>query len=98
VRVFQIDGAPDDRSAALHLVRAYLQLDCCAGDDEDAGHGEAADLCYAVVEALNDLPSAPSLSGVVTATKVTRIARMPDPDFSPARERFVVGATVTVHP
>lgn len=98
VRITQIDDQPLQSSRALHLVTVFLQLDCYGGDDIAHAQSEASTLARTVRDVLNELPGPVAGGAVVSAVKFGGTHRIPDPDFTPQRERFIVNAEVTVHP
>lgn len=97
VRVTQIDGSPTAASTANHVHEVVLQLDCYGGDDRDQAHAQASLLARTCISALDALPFADT-AGVISKVKSRGNRRLPDNDFTPARERFTFDATVTVHP
>lgn len=88
-------GDPSVDDPADHLVAGYLQLDCYAG--RDGGQAEADMLRRTVRAALGDIATASHVDAVVTGATVGGTLRLPDQDFEPARERYVVSATVWLH-
>lgn len=96
VRITLIDDIPNPRSRPLHHHRAYLQLDCYAG--EDGGTVEAESVATDVVAAVTAMSEATHASGVVTYSKVTGRRMLPDGDFAPARPRVIVEAALSLHP
>lgn len=94
VRVWLIDDLPDPRSPALHFGTGYLQADCYAS--AEGGQSEAADLSEAVRARLHAMPGTRP-AGVVTAVTSLRRRRLPDSAMNPARERYIVTATVHGH-
>lgn len=97
VLVRQLDapsgGIPD------HLVGFLLQLDCYAARDEEENDGQpgAAALYRAVRGALRDIAGKRS-GAVATGAQIVSAPRIPDTDFEPARERFIITARVYLHP
>lgn len=97
VRVTAVPGiVPAARSLALHLIVAHLQFDCYAGDDRASGQAEASGLSRAVMEALHESPGA-TTDAVVSHVTIGVCSRIPDPDFEPARERYIVTAAIHMH-
>lgn len=94
VRVTQLDAGQTANDRADHLVEGYLQLDCYAG--ADGGQPEANLLVRTVRGALQELPGIYD-EAVVSSCRINGAARIPDTDFEPARERFVLTASVHAH-
>ena len=96
-RVTLIDDRQVAGSSVLHLVDALIQIDCYAGD-LDRGHAkeEARDLAAAVRARLHDMPG---VHGAAVVTDVSNLALRPspDPDLTPARERYIVTANLFAH-
>lgn len=86
------DGIPD------HLVAAYVQLDCYAGQDagEDA-HEDASLIARTVRAALVTIHEADHDGAAVSGCRIDGMPRMPDPAFEPPLERYVLTATVWMH-
>lgn len=93
IRVTQIDDTPEP--SVLHLVTVHLQLDCYGGGTQP--HEQASVLARTARSVLADLPGQHP-TGVVTGVRFTGARRAPDPDLTPARERFILGLSVSVHP
>lgn len=102
VRMTLLDESDDAVSGVEHLLTFMLQFDCYAGYQapDDAGHGlpEASLLRRTVRAALKEMQGV-VLDGqaVVTAVRFIGAARVPDPDFEPARERMILTAQVWMH-
>lgn len=97
VRVSLLDDRPAGNSRGLHLINALVQIDCYAGATERGyAQEDAFDLARLVRGRLNDMPGTHG-ADVVTTVREPGIARMPDTDLAPARERYVVTATVYAH-
>lgn len=95
VKVTQVGD--EVRSDSLHGLVGFLQFDCYGGDDIDEAQGEASGLVRTVRAALNDMPSFDHVGAVVSVVRFGGSRRIPDTDFSPARERFVLDASVYFH-
>jgi hypothetical protein len=95
VRLTQLAAPQQANSRADHLVAFYMQLDCYAG--EDGGEPEADSMQRAVCEALARIDEADHADGEVTAGRIENSTRNPDLELEPARERFIVTATVYAH-
>lgn len=94
IRVTQLDAPQSD--VADHLIGFYCQLDIYAG--ADGGQPEAKDIAADVREALRDIGSAEHTDAVVSGARVNGVARIPDTDLEPARERVVMTTTIWAHP
>lgn len=94
VRLILIDDTQAPASSVLHLVTAHLQLDCYAGS---GGNTQASLIARTVRAALADMPNVEHDDAVIAHVR-TNLRRLPDPDFAPARERYIVTADVTWHP
>lgn len=94
VRVTLLDAANEAGSRPERLIDYMLQLDCFAG--ATGGQPEANSLARTVRAVLHEMPG---LQGgvVVTCVRFIGMARIPDTDFEPARERIVLTATVWMH-
>jgi hypothetical protein len=89
VRLTQLDAKSVGGHRSDHLVEFYFQLDCYAG--EEGGQPEASLLTRTVREELTQRMVAASHTGaVVTGVDVRSAPRIPDRDWEPARERFVM--------
>lgn len=98
VRVTLIDDAPLRTSRALHLITAYVQVDCYAGDAASGGHEQASRLARTVRDALHTMNEAAHAGAVISGVQFGGIHRTPDGDFQPARERFTFTAEIALHP
>lgn len=94
VRIHQLDAANARNLPVDHLITFFLQLDCYAGADNDIDEAEL--LARTVRAALDDMPNF-SHAAVVSSVKFTGMPRLPDEDFEPARERYVLDAMVVMH-
>lgn len=93
VRLVQLDA----RSASQpidHLIRYLLQLDCYAG--EEGGYPEARDLSNTVRTALKAMPGTHG-DVVVTGAECVGHRFIPDPDFTPDRDRFALTFYLWAH-
>lgn len=95
IRITQID---DTTRSPVHLVTVFLQLDCYGGDDPDSAQREASVLARTVRQVLEALPGPVDDGAVVAAVTFSGLRRVPDTEFKPARERYILDADVTVHP
>lgn len=96
VKVVQIGDSVIGNSP-VHLVAVDLQLDCYGSADEYAAHGEASELSRAVRAVLAEMPEETFAGAVVSDVKFGPLSRIPDTDLEPARERFILSATVYCH-
>lgn len=87
--------APDRSAGTDWLIEPMVQLDCYAS--ETGGTAEANLLARTVREALRTVPQ-DGLAGATTSqARVFGMLRRPDGDFEPARERYILTATIPVH-
>lgn len=89
-----------DASAASqdHLIAFLVQLDCYAG--RDGGQPEAMTLARDARASLRDMRDAdPSDTGevVVSEVRFVGMARIPDQEFTPDRERVILTARIWMH-
>jgi hypothetical protein len=92
VTVTMLDGRAVGDHRSDHLVDYLLQFDIYAG-----GRPELWPLVNGVREALREMPGVHD-GVVVTGVRFAGMARIPDTDFKPARERVILTATVWAHP
>lgn len=78
-----------------HLVDALVQLDCYAS--KEGGQEDASILARTVRQALIDLPNNEHADAVVTGCAIVGYLRNPDTFFEPARDRYILTATVWMH-
>lgn len=81
-----------------HFNVYFLQLDCYPSGDGVEHQEEASDLCREVRAALVAMPVGSHAGAVVTAVRLTGSRRMPDTEFKPPRQRYIVSADVYAHP
>jgi hypothetical protein len=80
-----------------HLISYYLQLDCYAG--AKGGEPEAFKLAQGVRAALVEgLPEADLEGAVVTDVAALSMPHVPDDDFKPPRDRFILDVEIHMHP
>lgn len=97
VRVTLID--PQNRTRinrVERLVGYYLQIDCYAGNGD--GQADAFALAKAVRNALVTAPDREVDGVVVTDAEPLSMPRIPDTDFAPARQRYILDLILTMHP
>lgn len=83
-----------------HLVAAYLQLDVYAGAESGEDAHEDASLIARTVRGLlesDTIARATHSGATVTGARVDGYLRLPDAEFEPARERYVLTATIWMH-
>jgi hypothetical protein len=90
-RISLLDERPVS-PVADHIVNALLQIDIYAGSQPDV-------LTHArtIRAALQGMPAATHASAVVNAVTVIGMARVPDTDYSPARERVILTIELVAH-
>lgn len=98
VRVMLIDDRLPARSTALHTVAGMLQLDCYGGDNENTSQEQASTLARVCRQVLHTLVGAQTSGVIVARCKAEAMRRLPDLEFSPARERFILDVDVVAHP
>lgn len=96
VKVTQI-GDTAVTSRPLHLYEVRLQLDCYGGDDDATSHEEASELARTVRQELSEAPDSSHTGAVISHVTFGPMSRIPDTDFEPARERFVLDANIFIH-
>jgi hypothetical protein len=92
LRVVRIGGVPAF-SRPLHLDRASLQIDAFGGSK-----AQALTLADTARMALSEIDLAMHSEGVVTGIEFGPLAYVPDPDFEPAKPRYLFDVTLTLHP
>lgn len=95
VRVTLLDASDDFQGSIEHLVTYMLQCDCYAG--EDGGQPEANTLARTVRASLKAMQGSTTADATISAVRFAGMARIPDTDFEPARERVVITAVVIAH-
>ena len=95
VRLTVLDGAQEQTSVADRNVAYLIQLDCYAG--ASGGQPEASTLARTVRSLIVTIADADHADAIVTGARITTFARIPDTGLEPARERFVITATVWAH-
>lgn len=97
VKVTAIVDTANQRSSALHLTHALVQIDCYGSSDPVTAKAEASELARTVLAAIDAMPAAEHTGAVVTAVNGLSLRPLPDEDLTPARERYIVQGTVTLH-
>lgn len=94
----QLLDEPQASAPALHLIRPMVQLDVYAGDPVAAtpDQREVSLLARTVREALAVIAGASHTGAFVTESTVTS-RRLPDTTFDPARERYIITCSLTLH-
>jgi len=96
VKVALLDGRDQTRPTD-YLNNFLVQLDCYAGENGPTGQGEAQSIASAVRGFLLAMPSEDFLDAVVTNVVVRGPRRIPDTEFKPARQRFILECEIDVH-
>ncbi|MGZ6587886.1 MAG: hypothetical protein ACXVHX_26750 [Solirubrobacteraceae bacterium] len=84
-----------------HAHDFLVQFDCFAGDaamNAHTGPMEALDLVTAVRGALDELKGQITGAAVVSGVVFTGQHRLPDTTSEPARDRYVLTASIVMHP
>lgn len=95
IRIALLPVTPDPGSSALHLARALLQIDCYAGRNDT--QAQASLLARTVQHAIHLMPAREHPGAVITSAQAS-FRRLPDTDLEPARERYILEATLILHP
>lgn len=98
VKVIQIDSAQISGMDADTFNVYFLQLDCYPSGDGVEHQEEASDLARETRAALVAMPDATHTDAVVTAVRFGGSRRMPDEEFEPPRQRYIISANVYAHP
>ena len=96
VKIVQI-GDTVIQNNPVYFTAVKLQIDCYGGEDEYTAHGEASLLARTVRQSLSVMADDTHTGAVVTDVKFGALSRIPDTDFEPARERFILTADVYSH-
>lgn len=98
VRLTQLD-ATSVRSLE-RLIVYMVQLDCYAGKAgvDGSQQAQASLIVRTVRAALHAMPDTALDGMVVTSVRFIGMPRIPDSDFEPARERYVLTALIHAHP
>lgn len=96
VKVILLD-AYDRTRPVDRLNRFVVQLDCYAGTNGPAGQGEAQEIASTVRAFLLAMPGEDFTGATVTNVNVRGPRRIPDVEFKPARQRYIVEADIDVH-
>lgn len=95
VRLTLLDARQTDTPD--HLVDFYVQLDCYEGDNDPPNSIEASNLARAVRAELVEMPLADHDGAVVSGVEINGMARIPDEETEPARERYSITADIWAH-
>lgn len=95
VRLTQLDARAIGGDRHDHLIQAFVQLDCYAG--EAGGQPEATLLGRIIRASLIDMPNQSHEGATVTGVDIRVDERSPDSTFSPSRERKILRAFVWMH-
>lgn len=96
VKVTLLD-AYDRTRPVDRLNRFIVQLDCYAGVNGPTGQGEAQGIASTVRAFLLAMPGENFTGAVVTNVVARGPRRIPDVEFKPARQRYIVEAEIDVH-
>lgn len=97
VKIYLLDDRVHVRSSALHFIHAAVQLDCYGSSDQVLAESEASDLGRAVRAALHGMAAGDHVDAVVTGVSDLALRPLPDDSLEPARERYIVTATIHAH-
>jgi hypothetical protein len=97
VTVTLIDTRADQTSSALHFMHAPVQIDCYAGEPREDSQAEASLIARTILGALAVIGQATHSGAVVSCARDLALRPLPDAGFSPARERYIVQATLHLH-
>lgn len=87
-------NAQDEAEPVEWFIRFTLQLDCYAGNT--GGQPEVNSLAASVRGALSGMAGTHA-GGVVSAVRFLGMARIPDVDFKPQRERVILTVAMYAH-
>jgi hypothetical protein len=96
VKVTLLDGRDQTRPAD-YLTNFLVQIDCYAGTNGPTGQGEAQGIASDVRGFLLAMPAETFADAVVTNVVVRGPRRIPDTEFKPARQRFILECDIDVH-
>lgn len=94
VRITQLDPKAVTPNAEERLVNFMVQLDCYAGE---GGQAEASLLTRRVRQALTEMRLTTHSGAVVSDVQFGSCPRLPDTDFEPTRQRYVLTAMIYAH-
>lgn len=97
IKVTQLDDRNVAGERTDHFNVSYLQLDCYASVDGPAGQAEASSLYEAARNALLVMPDETFSDAVVTAVTFGTCPRVPDMEFDPPRQRYVLNVNLYGH-
>jgi hypothetical protein len=98
LKVTQLDAVDAPNTPFEYLTDHLFQIDCYASNVKDGGQAEANLLARTTRAALKDLEAEMVDDIQVTQVRFVGMARIPDTDFEPARERVILSAEVRMHP
>lgn len=101
IRYSQLDAGNEIGSTPEHLLSYLVQFDCYAGDEamrSHLGQTEASDLARSVRAALHEMPDEEFAGAEVSNVRFLSMPHLPDQDFEPERERYILDAEITLHP
>jgi len=97
IRVTQLDERNVAGARTDHFNDHMIQLDCYASGDGPGFQGEAQQLYRDTRDALAAMSDETFTGVVVTAVTFSGCPRIPDTDFEPARQRYIINAFVYAH-
>lgn len=97
VKVTQLDPRTIGSEQADYFHAFYMQLDCYAGGNGAQYQGEASLLARQARAALVAMPEETFTDAVVTAVTFGSCPRIPDTEFDPARQRYILDVYVYAH-
>ena len=97
VKVTQIMAPAVGGVDADHFINFHVQLDCYASDNGATGQGEAVTLARNTREAMRAMPESTFSGVVVTAVRFGGMSRIPDADFTPPRQRYILDCFIYAH-
>lgn len=100
IRVTQLDAREVSRPMNRreeHLINFFVQLDVYAGSEPVNAQADASELARVARAVLCAMPDQTFYDLIVTDVMINSHARIPDLDFDPPRERYVVAAEIYAH-
>jgi hypothetical protein len=98
LKVTQLDAVDAPNTPFEYLTDHLFQIDCYASNAKDGQQAEANLLARTTREVLKDLEATMVDDIKVTQVRFVGMARIPDTDFEPARERVILSTEIRMHP